>query len=160
VTVNPLMGYDAVAPFIENPERGAFILCLTSNPSSRDLQYFSDGQYCLYEKIARLIDRWNVARNCGLVAGATHPEDLKRIRRLADVPFLIPGLGAQGGNLVDSVQNGTDEAGGNALFNSSRGIIYASSGQDFARAASEQAEKMRVAINRARTLKIRGPQNG
>ena len=154
ITVNPLMGKDSVSPFLENPEKGVFFLCLTSNPGSADLQHFSDGRQELYERIVELVNGWNTEGNCGLVVGATHPDELGRIRRAAaDVPFLIPGIGAQGGDLVSSVVNGTDANGRSALFNSSRAIIYASSDADFADAARRQAEATRNKLNEARTKK-------
>jgi orotidine-5'-phosphate decarboxylase len=152
VTVNPYLGGDAVEPFIEYSEKGTFVLCLTSNPGSRDFQHVSDGNETLYQLIARTVQGWNRHQNCGLVVGATHPEQLKEIReRTPDLPFLIPGLGAQGGDLESSVRYGTDERGGNALYNSSRGILYASSGADFADAARQQARAMNDAINGERT---------
>ena len=151
LTVNPLMGGDSVAPFLSDPQKGVFFLCLTSNPGSKDLQHFFDGQQKLYEKILDLINSWNSNNNCGLVAGATHPEELAHIRELAsDLPFLIPGIGAQGGDLVKSVQNGTDVNKSNALFNSSRAILYASTGDDFVEAARKQAEKTWTELNEAR----------
>ena len=154
LTVNPYLGSDAVQPFLQNPEKGVFLLCLTSNPGSRDIQYFSDGQQLLYEKIAALINTWNSSNNCGLVAGATHPDELLKIRaRAPQLPFLIPGIGAQCGDLLNSVLNGTDANGSNALFNSSRAILYASSGDDFARAARKEAEKTRLQLNEAREIK-------
>jgi len=157
VTVNPYMGGDSVGPFLENPEKGVFLLCLTSNPGSRDFQYFSDGKQMLYERVAELIVQWNENQNCGLVAGATHPEELAGLRKIApDIPFLIPGIGAQGGDLEKSVLHGTDVHGNNALFNSSRAILYASSGDDFAEAARRKAEETYKSLNAARELKIIG----
>ena len=151
VTVNPLMGHDSVRPFLEDPERGVFVLCLTSNPGSADLQRFSDGEVMLFHRIIELVNNWNERGNCGLVVGATHPNELAEVRRLApDLPLLIPGIGAQGGDVAASVQNGTDANGENALFNSSRAILYASSGRDFAHAAREEARRTRDQINRAR----------
>ncbi len=157
-TVNPFLGYDAVEPFLAHPRRGVFFLCLTSNPGARDFQYFSDGQQRLYEYIATVVTGWNSAGNCGLVVGATHSEELARVRDLAPaLPFLIPGIGAQGGDLEAAVVHGTDRRGELALFNSSRGIIYKSSGRDFAEAARAEAQALRNAINAARAYK-RQPQ--
>lgn len=154
ITVNPFMGKDSVSPFLENPEKGVFFLCLTSNPGSADLQHFSNGRQKLYERIIDLVNEWNVERNCGLVVGATHPDELAHIRLAApDLPFLIPGIGAQGGDLVNSVTNGTDARGQGALFNSSRAIIYASSDAGFADAAGKQAETTRNELNEARRKK-------
>ena len=149
VTVNPYMGFDAAEPFLQDAKKGVFFLCLTSNPGSQDFQYFSNGQQKLYEQVAATVKAWNVKSNCGLVVGATHPEEIAEIRRIAgDMPFLIPGVGAQGGDLEASVKNGADGAA--ALFNSSRGIIYASNKNDFARAAAAAAEQTKQQLNDAR----------
>jgi len=154
VTVNPYLGGDSVQPFLTNPEKGVFFLCLTSNPGAKDLQYFSDGRLTLYERVVELVKNWNSKGNCGLVVGATHPDELARVRQLApDLPFLIPGIGAQGGDLEKSVLNGTGKSGINALLNSSRAILYASRKEDFAAAARAEAEKTMMAINRARAEK-------
>lgn len=151
VTVNAYMGHDSAAPFLANPEKGVFFLCLTSNPGSRDLQYFTDGKQKLYERMADLVLSWNGNRNCGLVVGATHPDELAGIRgQVKELPLLIPGIGAQGGDLEASVTCGTDPDGMGALFNSSRAIIYASSGQDFQQAAATAAKNTRDALNAAR----------
>lgn len=151
VTLSPYLGWDSIKPFVENPERGAFILCLTSNPSSKDLQYLEIEKRPLYLHVAEKIQSWNSMNNCGLVAGATHPDELKGIRELApDMPFLIPGIGAQGGDLQGAVNSGTDEKGEMAVINSSRGIIYASSGTDFAETARAETKKLRDNINSIR----------
>lgn len=154
VTINPYMGFDAVKPFIEDPEKGVFILCLTSNPSSRDLQYLDVGGRPLYEYVAEKIASWNSNDNVGLVVGATHPEELERIRSIVgDLPILIPGIGAQGGDLQSAIQYGTDSHGEMALINSSRGILYASKGDDFAEAAASEAFKLRDQMNTIRHSK-------
>lgn len=154
VTVNPYLGLDSVAPFIEDESKGVFILCLTSNPSSRDFQYLESSDKPLYEWVAEKVVQWNEKGNCGLVVGATHPDELKKVRSIAPyLPFLIPGIGAQGGDLEASVLAGTDDQGGLAVINSSRGIIYASSGEDFAEAARREADKLRQAINSVRSKK-------
>ncbi|MBN1479546.1 orotidine-5'-phosphate decarboxylase [candidate division KSB1 bacterium] len=150
VTVNPYMGFDAAEPFLQDEEKGTFFLCLTSNPGAKDFQHFSNGTKCLYERIAETVKKWNVRANCGLVVGATRPNELATIRNIApDVPFLIPGIGAQGGDLVASVQSGTDSQGSLALFNSSRAIIYASQDDVFA-AARDAARQTRQQLNQAR----------
>ncbi|MEJ2629188.1 MAG: orotidine-5'-phosphate decarboxylase, partial [bacterium] len=148
VTVNPYLGFDSIKPFIEDEEKGVFILCLTSNPSSKDFQYLKiEGEY-LYQKVAKKVKEWNRKGNCGLVVGATHPEELKSIRDLApELVFLIPGIGAQGGNLESAVIDGTDDNYTMAVINSSRGILYASPDTDFARAAREKAKKLQTDIN-------------
>ncbi len=155
VTVNPYLGGDSVQPFLTNAEKGVFFLCLTSNPGAKDLQYFSNGRQTLFEKVLELVKGWNSQENCGLVVGATHPDELAHVRQLApELPFLIPGIGAQGGDLEKSVLNGTDKFGTNALFNSSRAILYASQKEDFAAAAHAEAERTLIAINRARAEKL------
>ncbi len=154
VTVNPYLGKDSVAPFLQWPEKGAFILCLTSNPGAKDFQYFSNGSKTLFTQVLEQVQSWNIHQNCGLVVGATKPGELKSIRNAApELPFLIPGLGAQGGDLKEAVLQGTDNAGQLALFNSSRSIIYKSSGNDFAEAAKREAELLRDEINRVRDEK-------
>jgi orotidine-5'-phosphate decarboxylase len=158
VTVNPYMGQDSVAPFLQWPEKGAFILCLTSNPGAKDFQHFTDGRQTLFENVIGKVQSWNSAGNCGLVVGATHPEEGRAIRSAAKhLPFLVPGVGTQGGDLESAVLNTTDEAGEMALFNSSRGIIYKSSGPDFADAAAKAAEELRDQINHIRFSKSREP---
>ncbi len=154
VTVNPYLGFDSISPFTENPEQGVFILCLTSNPGSKDLQYLNSDGMPLYKHVAKKIAEWNTHDNCGLVVGATHPEELEGIREIApEMPFLIPGIGAQGGDLESAIQLGTDALGSMAVINSSRGIIYASSGEDFAEAAREKTMELRDAINHVRGQK-------
>ena len=151
VTVNPYMGYDSAEPFLQNEEKGVFFLCLTSNPGSQDFQHFSDGRMDLYEKVAETVNRWNSRGNCGLVVGATHPDELSTVRSIApDLPFLIPGIGAQGGDLEASVKNGTDAEGSLALFNSSRAIIYASQDENFVDAARAAAKLTQDQLNSAR----------
>lgn len=151
VTVNPYMGHDSAEPFLQNEEKGVFFLCLTSNPGSQDFQHFSDGSIRLFEKVAKTVNDWNVRGNCGLVVGATHPDELTTVRNISpEVPFLIPGIGAQGGDMEASVRNGTDAHGSMALFNSSRAVIFASRDDDFATAAREAAKTTRDQLNKAR----------
>ncbi len=144
ITVNPYMGFDAVEPFLTQAEKGAFCLCLTSNSGAADLQYFPREDSPLYLRVAELVASWNENENCGLVAGATKIPQLTRLRETCpDLPFLIPGVGAQGGDL-DEVLSAIQ--GTNALINASRSIIYASSGNDFGDAAGRAAEKMQTAM--------------
>lgn len=151
VTVNPYLGRDSVEPFLNWPEKGAFVLGLTSNPGSRDFQYLASGSKKLYEAVIEKVLQWNARKNCGLVVGATHPEEMAAIRKAApQLPFLIPGVGAQGGSLRDAVWHGTDDSGGLVLINSSRGIIYQSTGPDFADAAKAEAERLQNEINQLR----------
>lgn len=143
VTVNPYMGFDSVEPFLKNPEKGVFILILTSNPGSKDFQRLKVGTKPLYEKIVHTIKKWNTNQNIGIVVGATHPKDLQRIRKIVpEMPILIPGIGKQGGNLKSAIRYGCDKHGQLAIINVSRSIIYASSGKDFAEAARTEAKKM------------------
>lgn len=149
VTVNPYMGQDSVAPFLADPQRGAFILALTSNPGSKDFQRLRVGRVPLYEKVAATAKKWNKNKNVGLVAGATHPKELQRIRKIAPtLPLLIPGIGKQGGDLKSSIRFGCDKHGGLAVINASRSVIYASSGEDFASAARREATRLRNEIRR------------
>jgi orotidine-5'-phosphate decarboxylase len=146
VTVNPYMGYDAVEPFICRADKGAFILCLTSNPGAQDFQFFDSGKR-LFEIVARKAQAWNKLHNIGLVTGATQAEQLKDLRKIApDLPFLIPGIGAQGGDLTSVVENALRNYPIGGLINSSRAIIYASKGKDFARAAGLAAKNLREEI--------------
>ncbi|UCE17736.1 MAG: orotidine-5'-phosphate decarboxylase [Gemmatimonadota bacterium] len=148
VTASPYLGRDSLQPFLDYEEKCTFVLCLTSNPGSKDFQYLSLGGKTLYQLVAENVNRWNEKRNCGLVVGATHPEELKKVREIApELPFLIPGIGAQGGDVGQTVRFGTDKKGERAIINSSRGIIYASAGKDFADAARAKTKELREAIN-------------
>ncbi len=148
VTVSPYMGYDAVAAFLEDETKGAFILCLTSNESARDFQFFSDGKTYLFEKVAEKAVEWNTNGNCGLVVGATKAEHLRKIRKIApNLPLLIPGVGIQGGDLKASVENAKDSHNGGFVINSSRGILYHSDDFDFAQKSRAAAEKLRNDMN-------------
>ena len=148
VTVNPYMGFDSVEPFLKNPEKGIFLLALTSNPGSKDFQRLKINGKPLYEKVVRTAKKWNINQNIGLVVGATHPRELKTIRKIVpEMPLLIPGIGKQGGDLKSAVRHGCDKNGQLAIINASRSIIYASSGKDFAEAARAEAKRMRDEIN-------------
>lgn len=141
VTVNPYMGKDSTAPFLDWQEKATFFLGLTSNPGATDFQYFTQDDQPLYSFVAENIESWNkINNNCGLVVGATRPEQLREIRKIAPkLTFLIPGVGAQGGSVETVVQNIGDS---NALISASRSIIYASPENDFADAAALEAEKL------------------
>ncbi|WP_176012797.1 orotidine-5'-phosphate decarboxylase [Victivallis sp. Marseille-Q1083] len=149
VTVNPYMGTDALKPFLDYADRGVIILCRTSNPSSCELQELIYEGQTIYEHVAVLArDKWNYNGNALLVVGATYPEELGRIRRLCpEMPFLVPGVGAQGGDVEKVVANGTTPDGFGLIINSSRGIIYADKGENFAPAAGEAARILRDLIN-------------
>jgi len=151
ITLNPLLGYDSVAPFLEDETRGVFLLCLTSNDGARDFQSFSDGKEMLFEKIARKAVEWNKNNNVGLVVGATKAEYLHRVRQIApDLPILLPGVGAQGGDLKASVAGARDASGGGFLINSSRGILYDADNFEFAQTARKKAIALRDAINQTK----------
>lgn len=151
VTVNPLMGTDAIEPFLEFQDKCAFLLCLTSNPGSADVLRLKTDQGYLFEELARKSVIWNKTGPCGLVVGATHPDDLLKIRNIAaDLPILLPGVGAQGAETDAIVQNGLDASGSGILVNASRSILYASNGPDFAQAARESAENLRNILNSAK----------
>ena len=149
VTVNPYMGGDTIEPFSADPERGVFILCRTSNPGSGELQSLQVDGNSLYEIVAKhAATTWNTHANLGLVAGATYPEELGRIRAAApDVPLLVPGIGAQGGDLEAVLKYGRDASGYGMLINSSRGILYAGEGEDFAQAAAQAARELAEATS-------------
>jgi len=142
ITINPLMGYDSVEPFLRHEDKGVFFLGLTSNPGAKDFEYLElkNGKR-LYEEVTDKVREWNQPKkNCGLVVGATKPEELRSLRQRApELPFLIPGIGAQGGSL-EEVLAANGEAP--ALINVSRAIANASRGEDFAEAAAKAAEKL------------------
>lgn len=139
VTLNPYMGHDAIQPFLTNPEKGSFILALTSNPGAADFQYLQIGTEPLYQYVARKVNGWNTNGNCGLVVGATDIEELKILRQLIpDLPFLVPGIGAQGGDLKSVLEFGRDKKGLGLLVNIGRDILYQSRGKDFAEKAHEK----------------------
>jgi orotidine-5'-phosphate decarboxylase len=146
-TVNPYMGQDSVAPFIQSESHCAFILILTSNEGSGDFQRITIGGRPFYEKVVHAAVKWNSKKNIGLVVGATQPEELQPIRRMApEMPILIPGIGKQGGDLESAVRYGCNKKGELAIINASRSIIYASNGKDFASAARKEATKLRNQI--------------
>lgn len=141
VTVNPYMGFDAVKPFIENEEKGVFVLGLTSNKSASDFQYLQVGEETLYKNVCKKVNQWNSNNNCGLVVGATKPQELTEIReKYPDLPFLVPGVGAQGGNLESVIKNGKDLNGTGLLINVGRDIMFNTNGRDFSEKAGERAQ--------------------
>ena len=151
VTLNPYMGYDSLRPFLEYKEKGVFILCLTSNTGSRDFQQLPIEGKPLYRVVAEKVLYWNKEQNCGLVVGATHPDQLKEIRVAAgDMPILIPGVGAQGGSLEEAVTFGTDHFRKPAVINVSRSVLYASIEKDFAQRARAELEKLNAGVNALR----------
>lgn len=154
VTVNPYMGFDSVEPWLEHAGRGVILLCRTSNPGGADLQSLDVGGERLYERVARLAaGPWNRGGELGLVVGATVPAELARVRALAPaLPLLVPGIGAQGGDVAATVAAGRDAGGMGMMINSSRAILYAGRGEDFAQAARRAALDTRDLIERSRPL--------
>jgi len=151
ITVNPYMGFDAVEPFLKYPEGCALVLCLTSNPGARDLQRLPVRGEDLYLEVARKIATWSQQGPCGLVVGATQAGDLQRIREIVPhLPILIPGVGAQGGDLAAAVTYGVDPQGDLAIINVARSVLYASDGRDFDERARQVAMRLRAEMNDAR----------
>ena len=150
VTLNPYFGGDALMPFLSYADRGCFILCRTSNPGSLEIQ--QHGEPPLYLQIAHAItSRWNNNGNAALVVGATWPEELGKVRQEApELPILVPGIGAQQGDLQAVLRQGLNQAGTGLLINASRSLLYASSGTDFAEAAGIQAKILHQHINTLR----------
>jgi orotidine-5'-phosphate decarboxylase len=135
ITVNPYMGLDCVKPFLDYQDKGVFVLCLTSNPSSAEFQKQRlQGGAMLYQQVAQTALNWNVNGNLCLVIGATSPEELGEVRKqIGDaIPILIPGVGAQGGDLEQSLRNGANNNGELAIINVSRSVLYASPNADYA----------------------------
>ena len=159
VTLSPFMGFDSVQPYLKREGKGAFLLCRTSNPGGDDLQNQRlaglPGEPLLYEHVARLAQGpWNINGQLGLVVGATYPAEIARVRALAPtLPLLIPGVGAQGGDALATVRAGWKAEGGRTVapivVNSSRAILYASAGDDFATAARAEARRTRQMLQAA-----------
>jgi len=152
VTVNPYLGRDSLQPFLDHADKGVIILCRTSNAGAGDLQDLVVEGRPLYQHVAaKVANEWNANGNCVLVVGATWPQQLQDVRALVcDVPFLVPGVGAQGGDVEAVVKNGSTTDGTGLLVSSSRAILYASSGDDFADAARRATQALREQINRSR----------
>lgn len=151
VTVSPYMGSDSVEPYMEWSDRGIIVLCRTSNAGGSDLQFLNVDGKPLYQHVARLVaEKWNANGQCALVVGATFPEELAQVRAIVgDMPLLVPGIGAQGGDIAATVKSGKTAAGAGMMINSSRAILYAApqAGEDFASAARRVALETRDAIN-------------
>jgi orotidine-5'-phosphate decarboxylase len=152
VTVNPYMGFDSVQPYLAYPDKGVIILCRTSNPGGSDLQFLSIDGTPLYQIVAhKVAHEWNTTGQCALVVGATFPNEIQTVREIVgDMPLLIPGIGAQGGDLAATMMAGQTANGTGVMINSSRAIIYASAGEDFAQAAAKAAQETQQAINALR----------
>ncbi len=156
VTVSPFLGHDSITPYTGHAGRGVIVLCRTSNPGGSDMQFLEvdgpEGRERLYQRIARTVaTEWNGNGNCALVVGATYPNELAEVRRIVgDLPILVPGIGAQGGDIAATVKAGKDSRGAGLMINSGRAILYASGGANFASAARRAARETRDAINRHR----------
>lgn len=152
LTVNPYLGGDALEPFLNRSEKGIIILCKTSNPGSSEIQGLLVDDTEIYKKIAYLSqNRWNLNNNVCLVVGGTYPQELASVRKIApDLPILVPGVGAQGAKVKDVVKAGMTDDHTGLIINSSRGIIYASSNNNFAEAAREATLELRDSINKYR----------
>ena len=159
VTANPYLGRDAVQPFLDRTDKGVIVLCRTSNAGARDFQDLvvgqADGHECaLYQHVAETVAReWNANGNCALVVGATYADELADVRRrVGDLPLLVPGVGAQGGDVGAVVRNGRTPDGTGLMISSSRAILYASGGENFAHAARAATQALRDEINRWRRM--------
>jgi len=156
VTVSPFLGHDSITPYTCYAERGVIVLCRTSNPGGSDLQFLEvdgpHGRERVYQRIARTVaTQWNQNQNCSLVVGATYPAELAEVRRIVgDLPLLVPGIGAQGGDIAATVAAGRCAQGAGLMINSGRAILYASGAEDFASAARRVALATRDAINACR----------
>jgi orotidine-5'-phosphate decarboxylase len=152
VTVNPYLGGEALEPFLRHADRGVIVLCRTSNPGAGELQDLEVGGRPLYQVVAEFAARrWNSRGNCLLVVGATYPRELAEIRELVgDMPLLVPGVGAQGGDVAQVVRSGRTRAGTGLVISASRSVLYASASTDFAAAARQAAETLRAQINASR----------
>jgi orotidine-5'-phosphate decarboxylase len=154
VTLSPYMGFDSVEPYLEWSDRGAILLCRTSNAGGSDIQFMNvDGQP-LYQHVARIVaEKWNRNGQCALVVGATFPHELAQVRAIVgDMPLLVPGIGAQGGDVEATVKAGKSSSGSGMMISSSRAILYArpQAGEDFAAAARRVAQDTRDQINQYR----------
>ena len=152
VTLNPYLGRDSVQPFLDRAGKGVVLLCRTSNPGAKDFQDLDCGGRPLYQRVAETVARdWNAGGQCLLVVGATWPKELAEVRDIVgDMPFLVPGIGAQGGDVEAVVKAGRTADGGGLVISSSRAILYAGHGEDFAAASAEAARELRDEINRYR----------
>ncbi len=160
ITASPYMGRDSAEPYLAYPDKGVILLCRTSNPGGSDLQFLDVGTpekpEKLYERVARLVaDEWNRTGQCALVVGATFPAEIARVREIVgELPLLVPGIGAQGGDIEATVRAGRtgngDRPGTGLMINSSRAILYAGKDENYAAAARRVAQETRDAINRYR----------
>ena len=149
VTVNPYMGFDSIEPYLEHEGKGVIVLCRTSNPGGSDLQFLDVGGRPLYQVVAQLAaQKWNKSGQLGLVVGATFPKEIEVVRGIVgDMPLLIPGIGAQGGDVEATVRAGRTADNTGMMINSSRAILYAGNNEDYGQAAARAAEATRDKIN-------------
>ncbi|HJZ49686.1 MAG TPA: orotidine-5'-phosphate decarboxylase [Roseiflexaceae bacterium] len=157
VTLNPYLGGDSLAPFLRHTDKGCIVLCKTSNPGSAELQelQLASGIPLYMEVARRARDDWNGNANVGLVVGATYPQVLAQVRALCpDLALLVPGVGAQGGELAAATRAAADSSGERAIISASRSVLYAGDGADFAEAARQEALRLREAINAAIVQRI------
>jgi orotidine-5'-phosphate decarboxylase len=152
VTVNPYLGRDSLEPFFDYADKGVFVVCKTSNPGAGEIQdLVVEGAEPLFVRVAQRAMTWDKHGTLGLVVGATYPADVAAVRQVAPhAPILLPGVGAQAGDLERSVQAATGSGDGVALVNASRTVLYASSASDWQSAAQAEADRLRTAINAAR----------
>jgi orotidine-5'-phosphate decarboxylase len=158
VTLNPYMGFDSIEPYLRYREKGAIVLCRTSNPGGSDLQFLpvndAGDRIPLYQHVARIVaEDWNTNGQCALVVGATFPQELAAVRKIVgNMPLLVPGIGAQGGDIQATVKAGKTPDGRGMMINSSRAILYAGTGEDeeFAKISRQVAIKTRDEINQYR----------
>lgn len=152
ITLHPYLGKEALQPFLDRKDKGLIILCRTSNPGAGEFQDLETAGEPLYIKVAKQVTQvWNTNKNCLMVVGATYPKELAQIRKLTgDMTFLVPGIGAQGGDIEKTVSAGLNSKKAGMIINSSRGIIFVSSGLDFAEKAREVTEKLKNTINKYR----------
>lgn len=154
ITLHPYLGHKSLAPFLEHKDKGLIILCKTSNPDAGELQNLMLNDTLLYRHVAKLVvEKWNTSGNCLMVIGATYPKELSEIRQMTDeMVLLIPGIGAQGGDLKETLKAGLNSKKRGLIISASRSIIYADKdgGTDFAHAARQEAERLRETINRER----------
>lgn len=151
ITLHPYLGGEALQPFLSRPDKGFFVLSRTSNPGAGEFQDIRTDGTPLFMRVAKAVVEWNKLENCGIVVGATYPDELGEIRqKVGNMPILIPGLGAQGGEVQKAVTNGMSKRKKDAIYNSSRKVIFASNGPDFAEAARQKAIELHEMINQYR----------
>lgn len=139
ITVHPYMGFDSIEPFLQDPGKGSFVLTLTSNKGASDIQMLQIGPNPLHLVVAKKVEKWNSNNNCGLVVGATDVDGLRILRKsIPELPFLIPGIGTQGGDLKEVLKYGRDKQGTGLLINIGRDIMFAGQGKDFAQQARKK----------------------